>query len=52
MRKESLKYILTENTTRKFPATVPRQMELPLDTLKITTLVGIPTPAQRDGLHC
>lgn len=41
MRKESLKYILTENTTRKFPVTVPRQLELPLDTRKITTLVGI-----------
>jgi uncharacterized protein len=41
MWKETLKYILTENTTRKFPTTVPRQMELPLDTLKITTLVGI-----------
>jgi uncharacterized protein len=41
MRKETLKYILKENSTRKSPATVPRQMELPLDTRKITTLVGI-----------
>ena len=41
MRKESLKYIFTENTSRKFPVTVPRELELPLDTHKITTLVGI-----------
>ena len=41
MRKEALKYILTENTARKFPATVPRTLELPLNTTKITTLVGI-----------
>jgi uncharacterized protein len=41
VRKESLKYVLAENTTRKFPATVPRALELPLDTRKITTLVGI-----------
>ena len=41
MRKEALKYVLTENTTRRFPATVPRSLELPLNTTKITTLVGI-----------
>jgi uncharacterized protein len=41
MRKEALKYVLTENTARKFPATVPRTLELPLNTTKITTLVGI-----------
>ncbi len=41
MRKEALKYVLTENTARKFPATVPRALELPLNTTKITTLVGI-----------
>ena len=41
MRKESLKYLLSGNTTRKFPVTVPRDLELPLDTSKITTLVGI-----------
>jgi uncharacterized protein len=41
MRKEGLKYVLTENTARKFPATVPRALELPLNTTKITTLVGI-----------
>lgn len=41
MRKENLKYVLAENTTRKFPATVPRELELRLDTSKITTLVGI-----------
>ncbi|MBS0421831.1 MAG: ATP-binding protein [Proteobacteria bacterium] len=41
MRKEALKYVLTENTARKFPVTVPRTLELPLNTTKITTLVGI-----------
>ena len=41
MRKESLKYLLAGNTTRKFPVTVPRDLEVPLDTSKITTLVGI-----------
>jgi uncharacterized protein len=41
MREEALKYVLTENTARKFPATVPRALELPLNTTKITTLVGI-----------
>ena len=41
MRKEALKYVLTESTARKFPATVPRALELPLNTTKITTLVGI-----------
>jgi len=41
MRKEALKYVLAENTARKFPATVPRALELPLNTNKITTLVGI-----------
>jgi predicted AAA+ superfamily ATPase len=41
LRKESLKYVLTENTARKFPTTVPRALELPLNTTKITTLVGI-----------
>jgi predicted AAA+ superfamily ATPase len=41
MRKEALKYVLTENTARKFPTTVPRTLELPLNTTKITTLVGI-----------
>ena len=41
MRKEALKYVLTENTARKFPASVARTLELPLNTSKITTLVGI-----------
>jgi uncharacterized protein len=41
MRKEALKYVLTENAARKFPASVPRALELPLNTTKITTLVGI-----------
>jgi uncharacterized protein len=41
MWKESLKYVLTENTARKFPTTLPRTLELPLNTTKITTLVGI-----------
>lgn len=41
MRKEILKYVLAANTTRKLPVTVPRQLGLPIDTAKITTLVGI-----------
>ncbi len=48
MRKESLKYILTENTSRNFPATVARELELPLDTNKVVTLVGI----RRSGKTC
>jgi hypothetical protein len=41
VRKETLKYVLAQNTTRKLPAGAPRALQLPLDTSKITTLVGI-----------
>lgn len=41
MEKESLKHVLSEGTSGKIPATMPREIVLPLDTRKITTLVGI-----------
>lgn len=41
MRKEALKYVLAYNTTRRLPAGVPRTLKPPLDSQKITTLVGI-----------
>ena len=41
MRKESLKYVLAYNTTRKLPEAAPRTLQLPLDTTKVITLIGI-----------
>jgi uncharacterized protein len=40
VRKESLKYVLAYNTTRKLPEAAPRALQLPLDTAKIVTLIG------------
>jgi len=41
MDKEMLKYVLTQSTTRSLPTVLPRTMELPLDSRKVLTLVGI-----------
>jgi predicted AAA+ superfamily ATPase len=41
VRKESLKYVLAHNTTRKLPEAAPRALQLPLDTTKVITLIGI-----------
>jgi predicted AAA+ superfamily ATPase len=41
MDKETLKYVLAQATTRPLPVTTPRTLELPLDTRKVVTLVGI-----------
>lgn len=41
MEKETLKYVLAENTVRKLPKAAPRKLQLPLDTGKVVTLVGI-----------
>jgi predicted AAA+ superfamily ATPase len=41
MDKETLKYVLAQATTRPLPAVVPRAVELPLDSRKVVTLVGI-----------
>jgi predicted AAA+ superfamily ATPase len=41
VQKEALKYILTFNTARPLPEAAPRTLQLPLDTEKITTLIGI-----------
>jgi AAA domain len=41
VRKESLKYVLAYNTTRKLPEATPRTLQLPLDTTKVITLIGI-----------
>lgn len=46
MWKESLKYVLAYNTTRKLPEAAPRTLQLPLDTTKVITLIGI----RRTGL--
>ena len=42
VQKESLKYVLAYNTTRKLPEATPRALQLPLDTTKVITLIGIP----------
>jgi hypothetical protein len=36
VRKESLKYVLAYNTTRKLPEAAPRTLQLPLDTTKVS----------------
>ena len=41
MDKETLKYVLTQSTTRPLPPATPRTLELPLDSNKIVALVGI-----------
>ena len=41
MDKETLKYILSENTQRPIPQGAPRSLRLPLDAGKVVTLVGI-----------
>ena len=41
MQKESLKYVLAYNTTRKLPEAAPRTLQLPLETKKVITLIGI-----------
>jgi predicted AAA+ superfamily ATPase len=41
VQKEALKYILAFNTARPLPEAAPRTLQLPLDTEKITTLIGI-----------
>ena len=39
--KETIKYVLAQSTTRALPLTMPRQLDLPLDSNKVVTLVGI-----------
>ena len=41
MDKETIKYVLAQSTTRALPLTMPRQLELPLDSNKVVTLAGI-----------
>jgi uncharacterized protein len=41
VEKESLKYVLAHYTTRELPEAAPRVLQLPLDSRKIVTLVGI-----------
>ncbi len=41
MNKEALKYVLTQTMTRPLPQTLRRTLELPLDSSKVVTLVGI-----------
>lgn len=41
MNKETLKYVLAQTTTRPLPHAVRRTLELPLDSGKVVTLVGI-----------
>ncbi len=41
MDKETLKYILSDNAARKLPEAAPRALQLPLDSGKVITLVGI-----------
>ncbi len=39
--KETLKYVLAQSAKRPLPPATPRTLELPLDTRKVVTLVGI-----------
>jgi uncharacterized protein len=39
--KETLKYVLAENTARELPPAAPRTLQLPVDSGKVVTLVGI-----------
>ena len=41
MDKETLKYVLAQSTNRPLTATSPRTAELPLDSRKVVTLIGI-----------
>jgi uncharacterized protein len=41
MDKETLKYVLAQSTTRPLPQATPRSLQLPLNSKKIVTLVGI-----------
>ena len=41
MDKETLKYVLTQYTSKPLPRTTARTIELPLDSRKVVTLVGI-----------
>lgn len=41
MDKETLKYVLAQSTTRPLPPAAPRALQLPLDSRKVVTLVGI-----------
>ncbi|MBI2921603.1 MAG: ATP-binding protein [Planctomycetes bacterium] len=41
MDKEILKYVLSQSAARSLPHAVPRTMELPLDSTKVVTVVGI-----------
>lgn len=48
MEKEALKYVLAQSATRPFPEVVHRSVELPLNSRKVVTLVGI----RRSGKTC
>lgn len=41
MEKENLKYVLAQHTERKLPDATQRAVQLPLDSRKVVTLVGI-----------
>jgi len=41
MNKETLKYVLQQFITRSLPVTRPREIELPLDSNKVVSLVGV-----------
>jgi predicted AAA+ superfamily ATPase len=41
VQKETLKYVLAENTSRKLPIATPRALQPPLSSNKVVTLVGI-----------
>lgn len=41
MDEETLKYVLAQSTARALPLVVPRALQLPLDSRKVVTLVGI-----------
>jgi predicted AAA+ superfamily ATPase len=52
MEKENLEYVLAQHTERKLPDATPRAVQLPLDSRKVVTLVGIRRSGKRTTACC
>lgn len=51
MDKETLKYVLAQSAARPLPPAIPRALQLPLDSRKVVTLVGIRRSGKTYLLH-
>jgi predicted AAA+ superfamily ATPase len=49
--RETLKYVLAGNAARRLPETAPRALQLPLDSHKAVTLIGIRRSGKTDLLY-